>query len=271
MRREPTAGNDSVYWDAEGGTIDRTALAKAQPDAVINLAGAPIAERWTPKRRRRIRDSRVNGTRALAQALAEMPNKPRAFISGSAIGYYGADRGDELLTEASSRGSGFLADIAHEWEQATAPAAEAGVRVVIARTGIVLAPAGGALQRMLPPFRLGLGGPLGSGRQWTSWITLHDTVRALEFLLESPSASGPVNLVAPDAVRNEAFAATLGRVLRRPAVVPVPAFALELLFGTMARQTILASQRVLPQRLASAGFECEHPHLEAALRAVLRR
>lgn len=269
LTRRPSA--DAVAWDAERGEIDREALGRVAPDTVINLAGEPIAQRWTPNRMRRIRDSRVNGTRALATAMAALPTKPTVLVSGSAIGYYGAHRGDELLTEQSAAGTDWLAEVAGEWEEAASPAANAGIRVAVARTGIVLGRDGGALQRMLPPFLLGAGGRIGSGTQWMSWISLEDAVRALRFLADSPSLSGPVNLVAPDAVRNEEFSNTLGAVLRRPALVPVPEFALKLAFGRMANDTILASQRVAPKKLASAGFDFRHPRLDEALRFELRR
>jgi uncharacterized protein (TIGR01777 family) len=269
LTRRP--GADAVAWDAERGEMDKAALARVAPDTVINLAGEPIAQRWTNDRMRRIRDSRVNGTRALATAIAALPNKPRAFVSGSAIGWYGAHRGDELLTEQSAAGKDWLAEVAGEWERATAPASDAGIRVAISRTGIVLGKDGGALQRMLPPFQLGAGGRIGSGKQWMSWISLEDVVRGIRFLADTPSVSGAVNLVAPDAVRNEDFANTLGAVLHRPALVPVPGFALRLAFGRMADDTILASQRVAPKKIAGAGFEFRHPRLEEALRFELTR
>ena len=269
LTRRALAG--AVRWDAESGRIDTDALARVSPDVVINLAGEPIARRWTGARMRRIRDSRVNGTRALATALAALPRKPRVFVSGSAIGYYGAHRGDEPIDEQSAPGTDWLADVAGEWERAASPASDAGIRTVLARTGIVLGRDGGALERMLPPFYLGAGGRIGSGKQWMSWISLEDTVRAMQFLAEQPAVAGPVNLVAPEPVQNEDFAATLGAVLRRPAVIPVPALALRLAFGRMADDTILASQRVMPKRLAGAGFEFRHPHLEDALRFELRR
>lgn len=269
LTRRPSA--DAVRWDAERGEIDKAALARVAPDTVINLAGEPIAQRWTQGRMRRIRDSRVNGTRALATAIAALPTKPTVLISGSAIGYYGAHRGDELLTEQSAAGRDWLAEVAVEWEGAASPAADAGIRVVLSRTGIVLGRDGGALQRMLPPFQLGAGGRIGSGQQWMSWISLEDAMRAIQFLMDSPSIAGPVNLVAPDAVRNEDFANTLGAVLHRPALVPVPEFALKLAFGRMADGTILASQRVAPKKIAGAGFEFRHPRLDEALRFELRR
>lgn len=262
-----------VFWDPERGEIDAAGLARAAPTAVLNLAGEPIARRWTSARRRRIRTSRVNGTRALATALAATRPAPVAFVSGSAIGYYGAMRGEELLDENSDPGSDFLAEVAREWEGATAPAEDAGVRVVHLRTGVVLGRGGGALERLLLPFRLGVGGRIGSGRQWMSWIALEDAVRAIRFaLLEPrPTLTGPVNIVAPEPVRNEDFTRVLARVLGRPALIPAPASALWLLFGEMARNTILADQRVVPMRLAAAGFRFQQPRLEEALRSELRR
>ena len=261
--------SDAIAWDAESGSIDRAALDRLAPDAVIHLAGAPIAQRWTDSAKRRIRDSRVNGTTALAKALAALGRKPSVLVSGSAVGYYGAHRGDEILGEDSPAGEDFLARTARKWEDATTPAADAGIRVAISRTGIVLGKDGGVLGKMLPPFRMGVGGRLGSGRQWMSWISLEDTVRALRFLLDTPTATGPFNLVAPEPATNAQFSDVLGHVLHRPSLLPVPSFALELAFGTMADNTILASQRVAPQRLAGAGFAFRHPRLEDALRFEL--
>lgn len=269
LTRRPAA--DAVAWNAERGELDTAALARVAPDVVINLAGEPIAQRWTSDRMRRIRDSRVNGTRALATAIAALPKKPDVLVSGSAIGWYGAHRGDEVLDERSPAGTDWLAQVAEEWERATAPASDAGIRVAISRTGIVLGREGGALQRMLPPFQLGAGGRLGSGEQWMSWISLEDVVRGIRFLADTPSITGPVNLVAPAPARNEEFAQTLGAVLHRPALVPVPEFALKLAFGRMAEDTILASQRVLPKKIAGAGFEFRHPRLDEALRFELTR
>jgi hypothetical protein len=262
---------ESVGWDPEVGEIDRGALAKVQPDAAVNLAGEAIAKRWTSERRRRIRESRVRGTTALAQAIAALPVKPKVLVSGSAIGYYGAHRGDELLDEDSASGTDFLAKTARDWEHATNAAADAGIRVVLQRTGLVLGAGGGVLERMLPAFRLGLGGRLGDGRQWMSWIALDDAIRAIRFLIDTAALVGPVNLVAPEPARNEEFTKTLARVLGRPAPLPVPALALGLAFGSMAENTILASQRVVPKRLAGAGFEFRHPRLDEALRFELRR
>ena len=264
-------GTDGVRWDPAAGQIDDAALAAAAPDVVVNLAGEPIARRWSGDRRRRIYESRVNGTRALAESLARLPGKRPVLVGGSAIGYYGLDRGDELLTEESGAGDDFLARTASDWEAATRPASDAGIRVALLRTGIVLGLDGGALARMLPPFRAGVGGPIGDGRQWMSWISLTDVVRAIRFLIYADRITGPFNLVAPEPVRNAEFARTLGHVLHRPAAIPVPTFALTAMFGEMAKHTILASQRVAPKKLTGAGFEFRHPRLEEALRFELRR
>lgn len=259
---------DDIAWDPMRGTLDPRQLEGVE--AVVHLAGEPIAQRWTGARRDAIRDSRVRGTELLARAIAALDQKPNALLSGSAVGYYG-DRGDDALDEESTSGTDFLAGVAREWEAATDAARTAGVRVVLLRTGIVLSAHGGALERLLPPFRLGVGGPIGTGRQWMSWIALEDQVRAMEHALATVGLHGPVNLVAPNPVMNAEFAATLGRVLGRPAIVPVPAFALELLYGEMARSTILAGQRVLPKKLLRSGFHFAHPTLEEALRFELAR
>lgn len=268
VRRRPAGARD-IAWDPARGEIDRAALDGL--DAVVHLAGATIAQRWTAAHRRSIRDSRVEGTRLLATALAALSTPPRVLVSASAIGIYGDDRGDERLDETSPLGTGFLADVGREWESNAAPAAARGIRVVHPRFGIILGADGGALAKMLPPFRLGLGGRLGSGRQWMSWIALPDAVRALRWLIETDSLAGPVNVVAPHAVRNADFTGALGRVLHRPAVAVVPALALDIAFGAMGRGTVLASQRVVPRRLAESGFVWEHPELEPALRSILRQ
>lgn len=271
LTRRAGAPGDTVTWHPEAGTIDRDALARAAPDAVINFAGEPIAQRWTNDRKQRIRESRVRGTTTLAKALAALERKPAVLVSGSAIGYYGASRGDEILEESSSAGDDYLAQTARDWEGAAASAAAAGIRVTLVRTGLVLASHGGVLQKMLLPFQMGVGGRMGDGQQWMSWIALEDYVRAVQFVIASASLSGPANFVAPEALRNTDFSRMLGRVLDRPALLPVPSFALEIFFGDMAVNTILASQRVVPKKLAGAGFEFRHPRLEGALRAELRR
>jgi len=266
ITRSPDAERGDIGWDPDAGTLDPAALAGV--DAVVHLAGANVGERWTAEHKQAIRSSRERGTRTLVSALVKMPNQPQSLISGSAVGYYG-DTGSKVIDEASPIGSGFLADVSRGWEGETAAADAAGIRVAIARTGVVLSPAGGALAKMLPPFRLGLGGPLGSGEQWMSWISLEDEIAALYFLLMHQECRGPFNLTAPTPVTNATFGSTLGSVLRRPAVLPVPAFALKALFGEMAEGTILAGQRVLPTRLQAAGFRFQHPDLTSALQAEL--
>jgi uncharacterized protein (TIGR01777 family) len=265
VRSSPLPGD--VLWDPSRGALDASALAGV--DAIVHLAGEPVAHRWTAARKRAIRESRVEGTALLARAVAALAVKPRVFLSGSAVGYYG-DRGDQVLDETAGPGTDFLADVGVAWEAATAPAVDAGVRVVLLRTGVVLSPRGGALKKLLPIFKLGGGGPLGGGQQWMSWISLADHVRAMEHALFTESMRGAANLVSPNPVRNAEFARTLGRVLVRPAFLPVPIRALELLYGEMARATLLASQRVIPRALSVAGFEFETPTLEGALRAELR-
>ncbi len=266
VRREPRPGRGEVGWDPREERIDAAALSGV--DAVVHLAGASVGERWTDERKRRIRESRVQGTSLLSRSLADLPEPPRVLVSVSAIGYYG-DRGDEPLSEESDRGGGFLSGVAVEWEAAAEPAARAGVRVVTPRLGVVLSPDGGALQRMLPVFRLGLGGRLGDGGQWMSWVSLPDVIRAFSFLIGTPEVKGPVNVVAPEPVTNAEFTRTLGHALGRPTPLFVPKTALRLAFGEMADETLLASQRVVPARLVGAGFHFRHPHLEGALRAVL--
>ena len=263
--------SDAIRWDPAAGAIDVSAFEGL--DAIVHLAGENVGVRWTDARKRRIRESRTAGTRLLAEALAELKQPPRVLVSASAMGIYG-DRGDELLTEeATSSGppSDFLVEVGREWEAATEPARAAGIRVVNLRFGIILTPAGGALGRMLLPFRAGAGGPLGSGKQWVSWISVDDAVGAVHHALFSGELSGPVNAVAPEPVTSRTFAATLGRVLHRPAIIPAPAAALRLLFGEMADTALLSSQRVSSARLAASGYSFRHPRLEPALRHVLGR
>lgn len=266
VRHPPRSDRGEIAWDPQQGRIDAAALAGL--DAVVHLAGENIGERWTPARRQRIRDSRVQGTSLLAEALARMTDPPRVLVSASAIGYYG-DRGAELLSESSGPGRDYLAGVAREWEAATEPAARAGVRTVIIRMGVALSPEGGALGRMLPVFRLGVGGQLGSGRQWMSWVSLPDVVRAVGFVIGHAELRGPVNVVAPEPVTNAEFTRTLARVLNRPALMFVPEVALRLVFGELADATLLVSQRAVPTRLTEAGFQFLHPNLDAALRALL--
>ena len=266
LRTPRGAEPGDVVWDPARGALPVGALDGV--DAIVHLAGEPIAHRWTAERKRAIRESRVRSTELLAQTVLALDRKPHVFLGGSAVGYYG-DRGDAMVDESSAPGDDFLARVCVDWEEATAPIAAAGVRVVLLRSGVVLSPRGGALARLLPIFRLGGGGPLGGGAQWMSWIGLSDHVRAMQHALLSESMHGPANLVAPNPVSNADFATTLGRVLKRPALVPVPSFALELLYGEMARATLLGGQRVLPRRLVASGFEFGEPTLEGALRAEL--
>ena len=253
-------------WDPAGGKVD---LAPALPlDAVIHLAGESIGARWTPERKRRIRESRVAGTRLLAETLASLPSRPNVLLCASATGFYG-DRGDEWLDESSPSGRGFLAELCRDWEAASAPAVSAGIRVVCLRFGIVLARQGGALAKMLPAFRLGIAGRLGDGRQYWSWIALEDAVAALLHALIHESTFGPVNAVSPQPVTNREFTATLGRALRRPTLFAMPRFAVSLLFGEMGREAMLASCRARPSKLSSSGFQFQSPDLETALRRTI--
>jgi uncharacterized protein len=239
--------------------------------AAVHLSGANLAaRRWTSSYKREIVESRLKPTHAIATLLAGLQPKPAVLVCASAIGIYGG-RGDELLTEAALPGSGFLPEVCLDWERATQPASDAGIRVVHLRFGVVLSPDGGALAQMLPVFRAGLGGRLGSGRQWISWVALPDVTRAIEFALETANLAGPVNVVAPNPVTNLEFTRALGRAVHRPALLRVPAFALRVALGEMAEATILQSQRVLPARLRASGFDFEYPELEAGLNAILIR
>lgn len=265
---EPGPGD--VRWDIEAGEIDSAALEGV--DGAVHLAGEGIASgRWTAEHRQRVLESRTKGTALLAEALSGLDRPPAVLLSGSAIGYYG-DRGDEALTEDSPAGEGFLPDVCRAWEAATGMAGEAGIRVSLLRTGIVLSRDGGALAKQLLPFKLGLGGRAGRGDQWLPWIALDDHVRALRFLLEHEVA-GPVNLTAPAPVTNATFARTLGRVLGRPAIVPIPRLVTRLPggIGPLAENLLFSSAKVLPRALTDAGFTFSHPELEPALRAVLDR
>lgn len=265
VRTSPGAGE--CHWDPAGGRIDTNALEGT--DIVVHLAGENIgASRWTPERKRRIRESRVQGTAFLCRALAGLKRKPSLLISASAVGVYG-DRGDTPLTEAEPPGTGFLADLGRDWEGATDAASQAGIRVVLPRFGVVLTPTGGALRKMLPIFRLGIAGPLGSGRQWMSWISLDDAVGVVQHLPHHATLSGPVNAVAPEPVTNAEFTRSLARVLGRPAIMPVPALALDLLYGEMGRESVLSSQRAVPRRLEETGFAFKDPLLYPALRRLL--
>ncbi len=239
-------------------------------DIVIHLAGESIVGRWTESKKQRILDSRRLGTRHLAEALAKAPQRPRVFISASAIGYYG-NRGDEVLTETSTPGSDFLATVCREWEGATQPASEAGIRTVDVRIGLMLSGSGGALPRMLLPFRVGLGGRIGDGRQWWSWIHIRDLVGAIDHIISTDALHGPVNLVAPAPVTNHEFTSVLAEVLRRPALFPMPAFAARLAFGEMADELLLASQRVQPSKLLATRYEFQYTDLRSALANAVHR
>lgn len=265
VRRAPRSPSE-VGWDPAAGTLDATALAGVQ--AVVHLAGAGIGDkRWTPAYRQLVLDSRVSGTRLLAGALAGLDAPPRVLLSGSAVGFYG-DTGDQPVDESSPAGTGFLAQVCQQWEAATAPAEQAGIRVCHLRTGIVLSAAGGALAKQLPLFRAGLGGRLGSGRQYLSWVALDDELAAIEFLLTA-RVTGPVNLTAPNPVPQQDFARLLGRAVHRPAPWPIPAAALRLALGEFATEGVLAGQRVLPAALTSAGYRFALPDLAGALQAAL--
>lgn len=257
-----------IRWNPDRDELDPASLEGC--DALINLAGANIAAgRWTPGRRRLLTGSRVRSTDLLARTAARLSRPPAVILSASAIGIYG-DAGERELDEGSLPADDFLGHLARTWESALDPARDAGIRVVTLRMGVVLTPAGGALAKMLPFFRLGLGGPLGNGRQWMSWVSLPDVVAACRFLLERHDIGGPVNVTTPHPIRSRDFAKALARSLHRPALLPVPRFALRLIVGRMAEETVLASQRVRPDRLIAAGFRFGYPDLESALAAILR-
>ena len=267
VRHATEYGAKEVEWSPERYSI---ALARIEGfDGVVHLAGESIAEgRWTEEKKKRIRESRVKGTQLLSESLAGLKNPPRSFLCASAIGYYG-NRGDEILTESSLPGNDFLADVCVEWEKATERAAQKGVRTVNLRFGVILDSKGGALAKMLPPFRMGVGGRIGSGKQWMSWIALDDVVGAIKYALTNESLSGPVNVVAANPVTNAEFTKALGKVLSRPTFFPVPAFGARLVFGEMADALLLSSQRVEPRRLKEAGYSFAYPQLEGALRHVI--
>jgi uncharacterized protein len=267
--RRPPQGPKKVRWDPAAGTIDAAALGRI--DGVVHLAGEGIGEkRWTPQQKQKIRSSRIDGTRLLAETVAALDPKPAVFVCGSAVGYYGL-RGGEVLTERSAPGTGFLAELVVDWEAAAAPAQEAGIRTVLVRTGIVIAPKGGAFGRLLPFLKLGLGGKLGRGDQWWSWITLEDEVRLLLHALEADGLEGPVNATAPNPATNEEIVKAAARVLGRPAVLPVPKFALSLVMGPeLTEEVILAGQRALPEVAQASGFTFSHPDVEGGLRAMLK-
>ncbi len=268
--RRPPAAPDEVRWDPASGTVDRVGL--EGHDAVVHLAGASLGDRrWTSSYKAKILDSRVGGTSLLAETLASLDRPPAVLASGSAVGYYG-DRGDEELTERSAPGTGFLADVVQAWEAAAAPASRAGIRVVLLRSGVVQAPEGGALKRLLLPFRLGIGGRIGSGRQWLSWVAVDDEVGAIHHVLTNGSVEGPVNVTSPNPVTNAEYTRVLGRVVRRPTLLPTPTPALQLMLGReLVSEMLLGGQRVLPTVLQASGYTFAHPSLEEALADMLAR
>ena len=272
-RRHSRPEQREIHWDPYSALASEKSPAIPESfgplDAAIHLSGANVAgQPWTLEYRKKIRDSRVETTLSLGEMLISLPKPPKVLLCASAIGIYGS-RGDEILTEESAPGAGFLADLCQEWESATRDVEAAGIRVVHLRFGVVLSRSGGMLNKLLPMFRAGLGGKLGNGRQWTSWVTLPDLLRVVQFCLETESVRGAVNVVAPQPVRNAEFTATLGKVLGKPTFLPIPATALKVVFGAMANETMLSSLRVLPGRLADAGFRFEFEDLSSALRSQL--
>jgi uncharacterized protein len=269
VRHARAIGAPEIEWHPNKGLIDKEQLEGL--DAVVHLAGENIAEgRWTPEKKQAIRDSRIKGTALLSETLTTLKRPPEVFVSASAIGYYG-NRGDERLTETSTPANDFLAGVCREWEKATTPAAEKGIRTVLARFGIILAEHGGALAKMLTPFRMGIGGRIGDGKQWMSWIALNDVAGGLQFVIHDRFVNGPVNFVAPHPETNASFTKTLGSVLSRPTLFPIPAFGVRLAFGEMADALLLAGQRVEPTVLKSRGFGFQLPRLEPALKHILHR
>jgi hypothetical protein len=257
-----------IRWDPPSAQVDVPALEAA--DAVVHLSGAKISEgRWTPERKRVLRSSRIDSTRLLVDSLAQLRQKPHVFVSASAVGYYG-NRGDQILTESSEPGGDFLSLLARDWEAEASRAAQAGIRAVILRFGVILSNHGGALPQMIRPFRFGVGGRLGSGRQWLSWIALEDVLGIIRSAIADAHIQGPVNVVAPDPVRNADFARIVGRTLHRPALFPAPKFMLRLALGEMADTLLLASQRVLPDQLLKANYTFQFRELETALKTLLK-
>ena len=267
LTRREARRTGEFRWDPEQAHVDPAALEGTE--AVVHLAGETVAGRWTAAKKQRILGSRVTGTRVISEAIAALDPPPGVLVCASGIGVYG-DRGDDPVTEESEPGQGFLVDVVRAWEGAADPARAAGIRVVHTRFGIVQSPRGGALKTQLPLFKLGLGGPIGGGRQYVSWVTIDDAVGAITFALSREGVSGPVNVAAPGAVRQRDYARTLGRVLRRPAFLPAPAFAVRLVLGEFAGE-VLNGQRAVPQRLTGSGYAFRFPELESALRHVLGR
>ena len=262
------AGPDTIRWDPSAGTIDGDL---GGTEAVVHLAGENIAQgRWNPDKKRRIVDSRVKGTRLLAEGIAALPTPPKVMVSTSAVGYYG-DRGDEVLTEESAPGTGFLPRVCQEWEAAAEPARRSGIRVVYPRLGVVLSPESGALGTTLPLFKLGVGGKIGDGRQWVSWVAIDDVVGAIVHALTDESVEGPVNVGSPNPMTNAEYTKVLGKVLGRPTVLPLPAPAARIMLGEVADALLLASQRMEPAKLEATGYDFRYPQLEGALRHLLGR
>ena len=266
IRSKNGAKPGSAYWNPECSDMELETL--EDYDAVVHLAGESIAGRWTKEKKEKIEDSRVKGTKLIAGSLAKLDNKPGVLIAASAIGIYG-DRGDEILNESSSSGSGFLADVALRWEEALEPAAKAGIRVVKLRIGMVLGKDGGALGKMLLPFKIGMGGVIGSGNQYWSWISIYDLIGIILYAIQNKKLNGPINAITPKPVTNREFTKTLGRVLGRPTIFPLPAFVARGIMGEMARETMLASTRVVPEKLTAAGYTFSYPELENALTHIL--
>lgn len=268
VRKAPTSAGE-IRWDPESAVSDSELSRFTGFDAVIHLAGDNVAsENWNDEKKRRIRESRTIGTKNLVDALRKCGNPPKVFVSASAVGFYG-NRGDEILTEESDSGEGFLPEVSRDWESEIRKAGDFGARVVMLRIGIILAKEGGALEKMLTPFKFGVGGVVGSGKQYMSWVTLDDVVKAFVYAIESEDLRGPVNLTAPEPVTNEEFTKALGEVLNRPTIIPVPEIAIKLLYGEMGEALVLGGNRVLPKRLEAAGFKFEDTDLRKSLRKVL--
>jgi uncharacterized protein len=267
--RKTPRGADEIQWDSKTGFSEAEAAKLANFDAVVHLAGDNIAsENWSPEKKRVIRESRVTGTRVLIDALRKTQNPPKIFVSASATGFYG-NRGDEDLTEESPKGEGFLPDVCDEWEQEARKAENFGARVALLRTGVVLTKEGGALEKMLTPFKFGVGGTVGSGKQFMSWIALDDVLDIYHLVLETDTLRGAINTTAPNPVTNEEFTETLGKILHRPTILPVPEFAIKLLFGEMGERLLLEGNKVLPKKLQDAGFAFKYPNLEDALKQAV--
>lgn len=266
VRTRENLGPNEIGWDPEQGVINPDLLEKF--NAVVHLAGENIVGKWTEDKKRKISESRINGTRLLCQTLSQLQHPPEVLISASAIGYYG-NRGDEILTESSSGGEGYMAEVCQKWEEAAEPAISKGIRTVFLRTGMVLSPKGGALKNMVTPFKLCMGGKFGSGDQYISWISIDDLIGIIYYAIRQTTLRGPVNAVAPNPVTNREFTKALGAVLHRPAFLKVPASILKLIFGQMAEELLLSSQRVLPAALEEKGFRFDYPQLDDALKHLL--